>query len=172
MDSILHKTNFMYGAAVAALAAVFGEYWFLFAGFLAMNVIDWLTGWYVARIEKRECSAIGLQGILKKVFYWIVIAIAFYIGYAFEKMGLVLGIPLKFMNFVGFFVLASFLVNETRSILENVVQIDPSYVPEFLIRGLKITNDLLQNAVKGKLPDLDKEEEDEKDDGEHKNKES
>lgn len=161
MDSIIHKTNFIYGAIVTVLAAVFGEYWFLFAGFLIMNVIDWLTGWYVARKNGQESSAVGAKGIFKKVFYWVVIGIAFYIGFAFQKMGASIGIKIDFMQLVGWFVLASFLVNEIRSILENVVKIDPKYVPDILIKGLKITNDLLQNAAEKVLPE-EKDEKEEK----------
>ena len=37
--------NAAVGAAVAVLSAVFGVYWYLFAGYLVLNVLDWLTGW-------------------------------------------------------------------------------------------------------------------------------
>lgn len=38
------KVNMIYGAIAAAGIAIFGKYWFLFAGFLFLNVIDYITG--------------------------------------------------------------------------------------------------------------------------------
>lgn len=144
---IFNKLNWIYGALTAFLAAVFGKYWFLFAGFLIFNVVDWLTGWYASYLNHEESSRTGLKGILKKVAYWIVIGISFYIGNSFENMGNLMGIQLSFMNFVGWFVLASFLVNELRSVLENIVKINADAVPEFLIRGLKVTDELINERV-------------------------
>ena len=37
--------NAVVGAAVAVLSAVFGVYWYLFAGYLLLNILDWITGW-------------------------------------------------------------------------------------------------------------------------------
>lgn len=143
MDSIFNKTNFIYGGIVTLFSAVFGQYWFLFAGFLLFNVTDWLTGWYASYINKEESSKKGLRGILKKVAYWIVIGAAFFIGRSFESMGEIINIELSFMNLIGWFVLASFLVNEIRSVLENIVKINHAAVPKFLIRGLKVTDELI-----------------------------
>ena len=143
MDSIFNKTNFIYGAAVTVLSAIFGQYWFLFAGFLLFNIVDWITGWYASYLSHEESSRTGLKGILKKVAYWVVIGIAFYIGNSFESMGKIIDAELSFMNLIGWFVLASFLVNELRSVLENIVKINPAAVPEFLIRGLKVTDELI-----------------------------
>ena len=47
------------GAVVAVLSAIFGVYWYLFAGYLMLNVLDWLTGWYKARKKKQESSYRG-----------------------------------------------------------------------------------------------------------------
>lgn len=40
--------NAAVGAVVAVLSAVFGVYWYLFAGYLILNILDWGTGWYKA----------------------------------------------------------------------------------------------------------------------------
>lgn len=61
------KINMIYGLIATIGAALFGEYWFLFAGFLILNVIDYATGYCKARFyKKNESSAIGAKGILKK----------------------------------------------------------------------------------------------------------
>lgn len=119
------------------MAAALGKYWFLFAGFLAFNLIDWLTGWAKSRMKGESCSKVGAIGAMKKVWYWVVIAIAFYIGYSFAQMGETIGVGLGFMQFIGWFVLANYLVNEIRSILENLVEMGVN-VPPMLIKGLKV----------------------------------
>ena len=53
----------------------------------------------------------------------MIIGMAFFIGFSFEQMGKTIGVPLGIMNMLGWFVLANYLVNEIRSILENLVDI-------------------------------------------------
>jgi len=150
MGKMMNKVNLVGGGVVAMLSSVFGQFWFLFAGFLAFNVVDWLSGWYLARKKKEESSKIGAIGIMKKVWYWVVIGMAFFIGFAFEKMGAIIGVPLGFLNMIGWFVLASYTVNEIRSILENIVRCGTD-VPKFFTRGLQITSDLIDKAADGKI---------------------
>lgn len=137
---IVNKTNLIYGVIAAVCAAVFGKYWFLFVGFLILNVIDYATGWIKAKYyNKNESSAIGAKGILKKVMYWCVIGIAFFVSTAFVHLGDMLGISLGFVVFFGYFTLATYLVNEIRSILENFVEMGVN-VPGFLTTGLEVVS--------------------------------
>lgn len=149
MMHILNKVNMIGGAIVTAVAAIFGQYWFLFAGFLLFNVIDWLSGWMRSSRKGESCSKVGAKGILKKVWYWVVIGTAFFIGFSFEAMGETVGVSLDFMELVGWFVLANYLVNEMRSILENLVDMEVP-VPAFLVQGLKITAEKLDAAAQMK----------------------
>ena len=144
--TIINKVNIIGGVIVSFLAAIFGQYWFLFAGLLIFNVVDWLTGWYYARLNKLENSRIGAKGIVKKVGYWVIIGIAFYIALAFGKFGELLGIDLGFSMGIGWFVLASYLVNELRSILENAVKLGWN-APNFLIKGLEIANKTIEKIA-------------------------
>lgn len=137
------KVNMIYGAIATVGVAIFGKYWFLFAGFLVMNLIDYVTGWCKAKFyQKNESSAIGAKGVLKKVCYWVVIGIAFFISFCFIDMGTIIGIDLSFVQLFGWFTLASYLVNEIRSILENLVAMNVN-VPAFLVKGLEITEKLM-----------------------------
>ncbi|MCI8513008.1 MAG: phage holin family protein [Lachnospiraceae bacterium] len=136
------KVNMIYGLIVTAMTAVFGKYWFLFAGFLLLNLIDYVTGYCKARIFKKESSSVGAKGISKKVFYWVVIGLAFFIAHCFVYMGDLVGINLAFVQLFGWFTLATYLINEVRSILENLVEMNVS-VPAFLIKGLDVTQKLL-----------------------------
>ena len=142
------KVNMLYGAIVTALTSAFGQYWFLFAGFLVMNVIDYITGFCKAKFySKNESSAIGAKGIFKKVWYWVVIGLAFYISFSFSSLGDAIGINLTFVQFFGWFTLATYLINEVRSILENLVEMDVK-VPAFLITGLAVAEKLLEAKTK------------------------
>ncbi|WP_455717096.1 phage holin family protein [Anaerosporobacter sp.] len=139
----VEKANVLGGVVVAFLTAVFGQYWFLFVGFLVLSVGDYVTGWIKAKYWKHnESSAIGAKGIVKKVFYWLVIVIAFFISYCFIQMGDLLGINLSFVQLFGWFTLASYIINEIRSIIENLIEMGCN-VPKFLSTGLDITQKLL-----------------------------
>ncbi len=143
IKSFIDRYNTIMGAIVAVMTAVFGAYWYLFAGYLSLNVLDWLTGWYKARRKKTESSYKGLRGIAMKTGYWVIILVAFLIPALFIHLGQdILGIELGFLTFLGWFTLASLMVNEVRSILENLVECGYN-VPEFLIKGLAVTEKLI-----------------------------
>lgn len=137
------KVNMIYGFIATIGVAIFGKYWFLFAGFLVLNLVDYITGYIKARFyKKNESSAIGAKGIFKKVFYWFVIGIAFFVSYCFVHMGGIIGVNLGFVQLFGWFTLATYLINEIRSILENLVEMNVK-VPEFLVNGLDVAQKLL-----------------------------
>lgn len=143
----LDKINMIYGLIATIGAALFGEYWFLFAGFLILNVIDYATGYCKAKFyNKNESSAIGAKGICKKVWYWVVIGLAFFVSDCFVAMGEVIGVQLDFVLLFGWFTLATYLINEIRSILENLVEMNVN-VPTFLIAGLAVTQKLLDTKT-------------------------
>ena len=127
----LDRCNAAYGAAVTILMAILGPYWYIFAGYLLCNVLDWLTGWYKARKLGRESSKTGLKGILKKLGYWVIILVSFLMPKLFIGLGHdILGLNLDFLLFLGWFTLACLL--------------ECGYnVPAFLIKGLAVTEKLI-----------------------------
>lgn len=146
MDFI-DKYNACVGTLVVVLSMLFGQFWYLFAGFLFLNLIDWLSGWAKARKNKQESSAIGAKGALKKLGYWVIIAVAFMIASIMSSLGQdILGIDLGFLVLFGWFTLANLMVNEARSILENFVEMDYN-VPAFLTKGLAVTDKLINSKV-------------------------
>ena len=143
MKVMTEKANLFWGGVATVMAAVFGKYWFLFVGFLVLNVIDFMTGWAKAKFwTKTDSSAIGAKGVAKKVSYWVIIGIAFFMAYGFTQLGDVLGYNLSFMLLLGWFVLASYIINEIRSITENFVQMG-FWVPAVLKTGLDVTQKLM-----------------------------
>lgn len=131
--------NAIVGGIVAILSFVFGEHWILFAIFLLFNVADWLTGWMKSRMAGKENSMKGWQGVLKKLGYWLMILVAFAASAVFIEIGNTLGMDLGITTLLGYFVLASLLVNELRSILENFVEAGYN-VPNILVKGLEVAD--------------------------------
>ena len=147
MEKILHKVNLIGGAVATVLSAVFGEFWYLFCAFLVLNVVDYVTGILKARFTKSENSNKGWKGIVKKVGYWVCIAIGFFISVCFTEMGSKIGVDLSFTHLFGWFTLATFIINEIRSILENLVVMGVE-VPGFLTKGLEIAKKITEEGNK------------------------
>lgn len=137
--SYMDTYNAIVGGIVAVLSFVFGEHWIMFAIFLLFNVADWLTGWMKSRMAGKENSVKGWQGVLKKLGYWLMILVAFAASAVFIEIGNTLGMDLGVTTLLGYFVLASLLVNELRSILENFVEAGYN-VPTVLVKGLEVAD--------------------------------
>lgn len=140
---IMDTYNLAVGSFVTFMTAIFGIYWYVFFAYLILNIFDWLSGWYRSRKNKTESSKVGLKGIIKKLGYWIIIAVAFLMSTVFVKLGTdVLHVDLDFLMMIGWFTLACLLVNEIRSILENLVECGYD-VPAVLINGLEVADKLI-----------------------------
>ena len=74
--------------------------------------------------------------------------IAFLIPYMFRRLGKdLLDIDLSYLSAMGWFTLANLLVNEIRSILENLIACGYR-VPDVLKRGLEITEKVINEKKK------------------------
>ena len=136
---VIDTYNAILGAAVAVLSYALGPHWFLFAIFLLLNVFDWITGWIKSKKTGKTSSKAGLCGIMKKFGYWMLIIASFSITAGFTELGSILGMDLGVTTLLGWFVLASLLVNEARSICENLVEMGIN-VPTILVKGLQAAN--------------------------------
>lgn len=141
-NAFIDKYNMIVGAVVAILSYILGEHWFLFVAFLALNVADWLTGWMKSRLAGKENSTAGWKGVLKKLGYWLMIMVAFGASAVFIEIGNTLNINLGITTLLGWFVLASLLINEIRSIVENFVEAGFN-VPKILVNGLEVADKLV-----------------------------
>lgn len=118
-EPIIDVYNAIVGTVVAVLSYILGEHWILFVAFLLLNIADWLTGWMKSRMAKKENSVKGWKGVLKKLGYWLMTMVAFGASAVFIEIGKTIGVDLQVTTLLGWFVLASLLINEIRSILEN-----------------------------------------------------
>lgn len=135
--------NAVGGTIVAVLTAVFGTHWLLFVGFLVLNVIDYITGVRKSRLTGKDNSAKGVRGVWKKLGYWLMVLVAFLASAIFIEIGRTLGIDLSITTYIGWFTIASLIINELRSILENFVEAGDN-VPSVLTKGLEVA----ENAIK------------------------
>lgn len=116
--------------------------------FIAAVVIDYATGWIKAKYFLRDWnSKTGLQGIIKKVLYFVLIGTAFLVGWGIKEMGCSIGIDLEFALLIGWYVTAVMLINEFTSILENLYIIMPEKVPIWFVKTLKIADEKLDSKI-------------------------
>lgn len=155
VPTLTNKIDIGLGICVAFLVYIFGEHYILFVGFMILNLIDYVTGCMKARTNKVSNSEKGLNGILKKFGYWIIIGVSFLMAVLFNSMGDALGIDLGISIMIGYATLATLIINELRSIFENLVECG-YHPPKVLIKGLEVANKMLEG------------EEDEEDGGESK----
>lgn len=139
MEKFLNQLYHIYSLIITFGTFIFGEHWLLFVIYLILNIIDGITGWIKARINHTESSQVGFIGIVKKIGYWLTLFIAFLVSVGFDEIGSIIGIDLSIMILLGWYVLASLIINECRSILENLVEIGCD-VPYVFIKGLQIVS--------------------------------
>lgn len=147
-EPIIDGYNAVVGTVVAVLSYILGEHWILFVAFLLLNMADWITGWMKSRIAGKENSAKGWQGVLKKLGYWVMIMVGFGASAIFIEIGIVIGVDLQITTLLGWFVLASLLINEIRSITENFVEAGFN-VPVILIKGLEVADKVVNKDSEG-----------------------
>ena len=146
MDNI--STTFSAFADKANLigaAIVSGVHWPVFALFLALNIVDYIYGLMKARATDTLSSAKGAKGVAKKFSYWVIIALAFGVSVVLIDLGTVIGIDIGFLQLIGWFTLAVYILNELTSIVENMVALGVD-VPEILVRGLAAARTAVDEA--------------------------
>lgn len=166
MDNIFSvfadKANLIWGAVLAGCSYLFGAHWPLFAFFLLLNVVDYIYGVLKARATDTLNSGKGFWGIVKKVSYWIIIAIAFGLASVFIDVGTTIGVDLAFLQLLGWFVLAIYIINEITSILENMVALGVD-VPPILLKGLAAAKTAVDAAGNKVVPMADGNKENDND---------
>lgn len=141
---VIDKFNAVGGVLIVLVTYIFGEHWVLFTALLVLNFLDFITGTMKARMLKKESSSAGTKGIIKKFSGWVMIVLAFGMAPIFNEVGLAVGADFSsFSPIIGWYVLATTLLNEFRSILENLVESGVK-VPGLLVSGLKVMEKVVQ----------------------------
>lgn len=105
MEKIV-KSSIAIGGAIASY--LFGGWEVLIQTLLIFVMIDYVTGMAAAGVKGKLSSAIGFRGIAKKVFIFVIVAIA-------HRVDLMLGDAHLFRDATIFF----YIANELLSIIEN-----------------------------------------------------
>ena len=64
---------------------------------------------------------------MEKLGYWLMVLVAFLASAIFIEIGQTINIDLTITTYVGWFTLASLIINELRSILENLWKLGTTY---------------------------------------------
>jgi len=143
-----NTTGLSVSAIFTAIAAVLGNVPIILVLFFVAVVLDYATGWIKAKYFLHDWnSKAGMQGVIKKVMYFVLIGTAFLVGWGIMEIGGSVGVNLEFAMLLGWYVTAVMLVNEFTSILENLYVIMPEKVPVWLIKTLKIADGKLENKI-------------------------
>lgn len=146
VDIVLDKMTLFQSVIITILSYFLGPHWFLFVAYLVLNIFDYVTGSIRSRINKTSSSEKGAIGIMKKLMYWIMIGISFGLSAVFIHIGETIGVSLEFTSLVGYLTLATLIINEFRSIVENLVEAGCN-VPTILVKGLEIANKTLEEKM-------------------------
>ena len=128
-------------AALAVMGGWLG--WFLggwdglLYALVAFIAVDYITGILCAVVEKKLSSNIGLRGIIKKVFIFLIVGVAHTIDSVIGNNGILRSATILF-----------FLSNEAISLLENACRVGLPIPPK-----LKITLAQLHRGENGKGDD-------------------
>ena len=145
-------------AAIAWLSARLGILFPVLAIMLIAMVVDYVTGMLASKTEAIDHpgdpnygwnSRKGVKGILKKVGYLCVIAVAMMVDYVLLIVSAQAAITLPAKVFFGLLVTIWFILNEFLSIIENAGRMGAP-IPDWLRNYIAILRDKINNeAEKG-----------------------
>lgn len=141
-------------AAGAFLSAKLGILYPVLCILMGMMVLDYITGMLASKTEAIDhpgdtgygwSSRKGAKGIIKKVGYLCVIAVAMVVDYVIVSVAANLGIQITAKAFFGLLVAVWYLLNELLSIIENAGRMGAN-VPEWLRNYIAVLKDKIDNA--------------------------
>lgn len=103
---------------------------------LCCMVIDFISGCIANGSTEGLSSKAGVKGIIKKVGYLCVIAVAMFFDYLIMYSMNIINIQYSIRMFFGLLVTVWFILNELLSILENVSKLGVP-IPDFLTQYVK-----------------------------------
>ena len=130
-------------AAVCAwVCSFFGILTPWIAAVVAAMALDYITGIAAAWNAGELSSRIGIRGILKKLGYLVIIAVAMLADWTIATGGGYLGFRIETPGYLALLVIVWLLMNELISILENAGRLGVPY-PAWL---MKVLSHLRENA--------------------------
>lgn len=130
----MEKTNsikLIFSGVVAYLSSRLGILGPILLLLLAGMIIDYGTGMLAAKYQGVINSRKGMWGIVKKVLYGVIVAVAMMVDWTIINVASYIGITVPTVAFFGLLVAAWLIFNELISILENLVKMEVK-LPGFL----------------------------------------
>ena len=128
-------------AAITAFAVYFNALAVPLVVLIVMMVIDYISGMSAAWREGTLSSKKGIDGIVKKVGYMALVAVAMGVDYLIFTGFSAVNVSVGFDMLFGILVAVWLIINEMISILENLSRLGVP-IPQFLtkvVRRLKIS---------------------------------
>lgn len=138
-------------AAVAALCSYAAQLLIPLAVLFAVVLLDYCTGMTKAWVKHELSSRTGVIGALKKISYFVMVAVAGVMDWLISSGLQSAGIRVSLPFLLALVVIVWLIINELISILENVAEIGGPRVPflsKLLIR-LKTTTEQAADAAAG-----------------------
>lgn len=145
-------------AAVTAFAVYFNALAVPLIVLLVMMIIDYISGMSAAWREGTLNSKKGVDGIIKKVGYMALVAVAMGVDYLIFSGFTAVNVSVGFEMLFGILVAVWLIINEMISILENLSRIGVP-IPQFLTKVVK----RLKISAEGKADKITESEEKEND---------
>lgn len=142
--------------AAAFLSDKLGILFQVLCVFAGMMIVDYITGMLASKAEAIDypgdsnygwSSKKGAKGIIKKVGYLCVIAVALVLDYVIVSVSGKLGFQMPANAIFGLLVTVWYLLNELLSIIENAGRMG-AHVPEWLRKYIAVLRDQIDNDQK------------------------
>jgi len=145
-------------AAVTAFTVYFNALAVPLIVLLIMMIIDYISGMSAAWREGTLNSKKGVDGIIKKVGYMALVAVAMGVDYLIFSGFTAVNVSIGFNMLFGILVAVWLIINEMISVLENLSRIGVP-IPQFLTKVVK----RLKISAEGKADKITESEEKEND---------
>ena len=148
----------MTAALIAWLSARLGLLLPVLAILFGAMVLDYVTGMLASKREALEhpeepaygwSSKRGAEGIIKKVGYLCIIAVAMIVDYIILHVAAQAGMELAIKAFFGLLVAVWYVLNELLSIIENAGRMGAN-VPMWLSKYVAVLKDKIDSQGEGK----------------------
>ncbi len=135
-------------AAIAAFSVYFNALAVPLIVLLIAMTADYISGMTAAYISAELSSKKGIQGIVKKLSYMVMVVVAMGVDWLIHNGLGAFNINIDCDMWVGLIVTAWLIINEMISILENLVKIGVP-MPQFLIKIVQKLKTSIDNKGSG-----------------------
>lgn len=113
---------------------------------IGVMIIDYTSGMLKAWLTSTLSSRIGIKGIVKKVCYLLIVAVAAVVDWLIQSALTQIGIHIDVNMYIGLIVTVWLIINELISILENLAVIGVP-LPNLLTKIIKKLKVAVENTA-------------------------